>query len=81
VRCMEIINELEQMPREAYTGSVGYISQNGKMDFNILIRSFIHEGGTLSFRAGAGIVYDSIPEKELAETRHKAAGLLKVFEN
>ena len=80
VRCMEIINELEQMPREAYTGSVGYISQNGKMDFNILIRSFIHEGDTLSFRAGAGIVYDSIPKKELAETRHKAAGLLKVFE-
>ena len=80
VRCMEIINELEQMPREAYTGSVGYISQNGKMDFNILIRSFIHKGNALSFRAGAGIVYDSIPEKELAETRHKAAGLLKVFE-
>jgi anthranilate synthase component 1 len=80
VRCMEIINELEQMPREAYTGSVGYISQNGKMDFNILIRSFIHKGGTLSFRAGAGIVNDSQPEKELAETRHKAAGLLKVFE-
>ena len=81
VRCMEIINELEQMPREAYTGSVGYISQNGKMDFNILIRSFIHEGDALSFRAGSGIVYDSIPKKELAETRHKAAGLLKVFEN
>ena len=80
VRCMEIINELEQMPREAYTGSAGYISENGKMDFNILIRSFIHKGDTLSFRAGAGIVYDSIPKKELAETRHKAAGLLKVFE-
>ena len=80
VRCMEIINELEQMPREAYTGSAGYISQNGKMDFNILIRSFIHKGDTLSFRAGAGIVYDSMPKKELAETRHKAAGLLKVFE-
>ena len=81
VRCMEIISELEQMPREAYTGSAGYISQNGKMDFNILIRSFIHEGNTLTFRAGAGIVYDSMPEKELAETRHKAAGLLKVFES
>ena len=81
VRCMEIISELEQMPREAYTGSVGYISQNGKMDFNILIRSFIHEGNTLSFRAGAGIVYDSVPEKELAESRYKAAGLLKVFES
>ena len=81
VRCMEIINELEQMPREAYTGSVGYVSQNGKMDFNILIRSFIHQGDTLTFRAGAGIVFDSDPLKELAETRHKAQGLIKVFES
>ena len=80
VRCMEIISELEQMPREAYTGSVGYVSNNGKMDFNILIRSFIQQGKTLSFRAGAGIVYDSDPENELAETRHKAQGLLKVFQ-
>ncbi len=81
VRCMEIINELEQMPREAYTGSVGYVSQNGKMDFNILIRSFIHKDNTLSFRAGAGIVFDSDPNRELAETRHKAQGLIKVFES
>ena len=80
VRCMEIISELEQMPREAYTGSVGYISNNGKMDFNILIRSFVKQGKTLSFRAGAGIVYDSNPENELAETRHKAQGLIKVFQ-
>ena len=80
VRCMEIINELEEMPREAYTGSVGYVSQNGKMDFNILIRSFIHQGDTLTFRAGAGIVFDSDPLRELAETRHKAQGLIKVFE-
>ena len=81
VRCMQIISELEQMPREAYTGSVGYLSQNGRMDFNILIRSFIHKDNKLSFRAGAGIVYDSIPEKELAETRHKAEGLIKVFKD
>ena len=81
VRCMQIISELEQMPREAYTGSVGYLSQNGKMDFNILIRSFIHKDNKLSFRAGAGIVYDSIPERELAETRHKAEGLIKVFKD
>ena len=51
------------------------------MDFNILIRSFIHKGNKLSFRAGAGIVYDSIPEKELAETRYKAEGLIKVFKD
>jgi len=81
VRCMQIISELEQMPRSAYTGSIGYLSQNGKMDFNILIRSFIHQENTLTFRAGAGIVYDSIPDKELAETKHKAAGLVKVFNN
>lgn len=56
------------------------MSQNGKMDFNILIRSFIHQGGTLTFRAGAGIVFDSDPLRELAETRHKAQGLIKVFE-
>jgi len=81
VRCMEIISELEQMPREAYTGSVGYVSQNGKMDFNILIRSFIHKDNTLTFRSGAGIVFDSNPLRELAETRHKAQGLIKVFES
>jgi len=81
VRCMEIISELEQMPREAYTGSVGYVSQNGKMDFNILIRSFIHKDNALTFRAGAGIVFDSDPLRELAETRHKAQGLIKVFES
>ena len=79
VRCMQIISELEQMPRGAYTGSLGYLSQDGKMDFNILIRSFVHTDKKLTFRAGAGIVYDSIPERELEETKHKAAGLVKIF--
>ena len=79
VRCMQIISELEQMPRGAYTGSIGYLSLDGKMDFNILIRSFVHTDKKLTFRAGAGIVYDSIPERELSETKHKAAGLVKVF--
>jgi len=79
VRCMQIISELEQMPRGAYTGSIGYLSQDGKMDFNILIRSFVYTDKKLTFRAGAGIVYDSIPERELAETKHKAAGLIRVF--
>jgi len=81
VRCMQIINELEQMPRGPYTGSLGYLSQDGKMDFNILIRSFVHTEKTLTLRAGAGIVYDSIPERELAETKHKAAGLVKIFQD
>ena len=81
VRCMQIISELEQMPRGAYTGSLGYISQDGKIDFNILIRSFVQTGKILTFRAGAGIVYDSIPERELEETKHKAAGLVRVFQD
>ena len=79
VRCMQIIAELEQMPRQAYTGSLGYISSNQKMDFNILIRTITQQGATLSFRAGAGIVFDSIAEKELEETQHKAQGLIKAF--
>jgi len=81
VRCMEIIAELEQTGRGAYTGSVGYINHNGDMDFNILIRSFTQIDDRLSFRTGAGIVFDSIAEYELNETRHKAKGLLKVFES
>ncbi len=80
VRCMQIIAELENASRDAYTGSLGYISSNGKMDFNILIRSMIKKDKTLSFRAGAGIVFDSIAERELEETAHKAQGILKVFD-
>ncbi len=86
IRCMEIIAELEQMPRQAYTGSLGYINRDGSMDTNILIRSFIHRPASdqqpenqLFFRAGAGIVADSIPERELKETRHKARGLLRAL--
>ncbi len=79
VRCMQIISELEQDSRGAYTGSLGYISSNGKMDFNILIRTIVKKGNSLSFRAGAGIVFDSIAQKELEETKHKAEGILKIF--
>lgn len=106
VRCMEIIAELEQQSRGAYTGSMGYINIDGSMDFNILIRTMVletvletvsettfknnvadkHEAvnnkikQTLSFRAGAGLVFDSIAENELQETRAKAKGLLKALQ-
>lgn len=76
VRCMQILAELEQTGRGPYTGSVGYISHHGNIDFNILIRTIFHQDKQLSFRAGAGIVADSIPENELTETRHKARGML-----
>lgn len=76
VRCMEIIAELEQTARGAYTGSMGYLNRNGDMDLNILIRTLVQSSGSISLRAGAGIVADSDPLHELAETRAKARGLL-----
>ncbi|HYP81540.1 MAG TPA: chorismate-binding protein, partial [Steroidobacteraceae bacterium] len=76
VRCMQIIAELEGEPRGPYTGSLGYINHDGSADFNILIRTMSVCGDALEFRAGAGIVADSSPERELAETRAKARGLL-----
>lgn len=77
VRTMQIINELEVTSRNAYTGSMGYLNLDGGMDLNILIRSFMLEGDTLTFKAGAGIVADSDATRELAETRAKAKGLLR----
>lgn len=76
VRCMEIIAELEGRSRGAYTGSMGYLNRDGDMDLNILIRTLEQQGRILELRAGAGIVADSNPERELAETRAKARGLL-----
>jgi anthranilate synthase component 1 len=76
VRCMQIIRELENGPRSTYTGSMGYINRDGSMDLNILIRTLEQYGNTIRFRAGAGIVADSNPEREIAETRNKARGLL-----
>ena len=76
VRCMQIIAELEHTPRMAYTGSMGYVNRDGSMDLNILIRTLVQDGREIQLRAGAGIVADSIPERELQETRAKAKGLL-----
>ena len=76
VRCMEIIKELEQTARGAYTGSLGFLNHNGDMDLNILIRSLTVKDKHVTFRAGAGIVADSIADKELEETRAKAKGMI-----
>jgi anthranilate synthase component 1 len=75
-RCMQIIAELEGAGRGAYTGSLGYLTRAGTLDLNILIRTMTLSGGRLAFRAGAGIVADSVPERELEETRAKARGLI-----
>jgi anthranilate synthase component 1 len=78
-RCMQIIAELEGVGRGAYTGSLGYLSRDGQLDLNILIRTMTLAGAALEFRAGAGIVADSDPERELEETRAKARGLLRAL--
>ncbi len=79
VRCMEIIGELEDAPRGAYTGSIGYLNRDGSMDLNILIRTMVKQGSKLSFRAGSGIVADSDAMAELEETRAKAKGMLRAL--
>lgn len=72
VRAMELIAEYEKSPRGVYGGAAGYFSYTGDMDFAIVIRTMILEGGELVMRAGAGIVADSDPKKEYAETVNKS---------
>lgn len=75
-RCMAIIAELEQTARGAYTGSLGYLNHDGDLDLNILIRTIILDAHSVTMRAGAGLVADSVAAQELEETRHKARGML-----
>ena len=79
VRCMEIIAELEDAGRGPYTGALGYLDRCGDLDLNILIRTLESRGAAVQLRAGAGIVADSDAAHELAETRHKARGLLRAL--
>lgn len=79
VRCMQIIAEVEHGGRGAYTDALGYLNRDGGMDLNILIRTISQNGRQLRWRAGAGIVGDSIAARELEETRHKTRGLLRAL--
>ncbi len=72
IRCMEIIEELEPVRRGPYTGSMGYLSWSGDLDFNILIRTLTMMNGTGYLQVGAGIVADSDPAREYEETIYKA---------
>jgi len=74
-RATEIITELEPVPRGLYTGALGYLGFNGESQFNIAIRTLIHENGHLDYHVGAGIVADSDPAAEFEETEHKARGM------
>jgi anthranilate synthase component I len=80
IRAMEIIDELEPVSRGPYAGAIGYIGAGGKrMDLAITIRTCVIAGGTASVQAGAGIVADSVPEREWEETRSKAHALLSAI--
>ncbi len=75
IRAMEIISQIEKTRRGPYTGSFGYIGFDGSMDFNILIRTFVHKEDWISFHVGGGIVSDSVAEQEYEETLVKAKAL------
>ena len=79
VRSMQILRELEPVPRGLYTGSLGYISFDGTMDLNLAIRTIVVQGGRMSFHVGAGIVADSDPEREYRETLAKAGALMQAL--
>ena len=77
IRAMEIINEFEPVKRGIYSGAVGYLSWSGNMDTAIAIRTAVIKDKHLSIQAGAGIVYDSVPENEWAETMNKARAIFR----
>lgn len=79
IRCMEIIEELEPVRRGPYTGSMGYMSWSGDLDFNILIRTLVMMNDMASLQVGAGIVADSDPTREYEETIHKAQAFFSAF--
>ena len=80
IRTMEIIEELEPVRRGPYTGSMGWIDYNGNMEFNIIIRTLVAVQGMGHIQAGAGIVIDSIPEREYMESLNKAKAMWKAIE-
>ncbi|MCD1260228.1 anthranilate synthase component I [Paenibacillus athensensis] len=79
LRAMEIISELEQEARGAYAGAIGYLGFSGNLDTCITIRTIIFKHGKAYVQAGAGIVWDSVPEMEYQETVNKAKALLKAI--
>lgn len=81
IRAMEIIDELENEQRGAYAGAIGYFTFSGDLDTCINIRTIVMQGNSAYIQAGAGIVSDSNPKKELKEVQDKARALFKAIEN
>lgn len=80
IRSMEIIEELEPTRRGPYTGSIGFLGYAGEMEMNIVIRTIVMKNGRAYVQAGAGIVDDSVPEREYFESLKKAEALLRAME-
>ncbi|MDP2951841.1 MAG: chorismate-binding protein, partial [Chloroflexota bacterium] len=80
IRAMEIISELEPDQRGPYAGAVGYMGYSGNLDTAITIRTIVARDGVAYIQAGAGIVADSVPEKEYQESLSKARALLRAIE-
>ena len=80
IRAMEIIDELEPERRGPYAGGCGYIGFDGEMDTCILIRTMVLKDGYAYCQAGAGLVYDSVPETEYEETVNKATALFRAVD-
>lgn len=79
IRAMQIIRELEPHARDVYCGAIGYVSLNGKAQFNVAIRTMVVKDGQATFWSGGGIVADSDPEKEYEETMTKAKGMIEAL--
>jgi len=77
---MEILHALEASARGPYAGAVGYFSFNGSVDSAITLRTLVARGGQASVQAGAGVVADSVPEREWEETEAKARALVSILE-
>ncbi|MFN7037897.1 MAG: chorismate-binding protein, partial [Bellilinea sp.] len=80
VRAMQIIAELENQPRGVYAGAVGYFGFDGNMDTCIAIRTLVLRGNRVDLQSGAGIVADSLPEREYEEILNKARALAQAVE-
>jgi anthranilate synthase component 1 len=78
-KALELINRYENQNRATYGGALGYINFDGEMNKAIVIRSFLSQDHTLYYQAGAGVVNDSVPEKELQEVNNKLGALTKAL--
>ncbi|MDD1645870.1 MAG: anthranilate synthase component I family protein [Methanomicrobiales archaeon] len=80
IRAMQIVSEVEKTPRGPYAGAVGFAGFDRTLEFAITIRTIVVQGGKASFRVGAGIVADSVPENEWIETGNKGMAMMRAIE-